>query len=148
MFRFFRSRVARIGFSRPLPALGRLELALMDLLWSRSECTVREAMDHLERPLAYTTVMTTLDRLYKKGLLNRHKSQRAFVYSAGLSRAEWERRCAGDLVSGFLSGPNPSQELLLSCLLDAVGGYDPALLDALEKKIRARRREISRPSQP
>jgi predicted transcriptional regulator len=91
--------------------------------------------------------MTTLDRLFKKGLLDRHKSDRAFVYSPQLSRQEWDRRRAGNLVAGFLSGPNPSRELLLSCLLDAVREHDAALLDELEKKIRSRRKELLRQGQ-
>ena len=53
----------------------------MEILWERSECCVRDVVQRLKRPLAYTTVMTTLDRLYKKGLLNRHKPERAFLYA-------------------------------------------------------------------
>ena len=148
VFRFLKNRIARAGAAPQLLALGSLEWELMELLWSRNESSVREAMAQLARPLAYTTVMTTLDRLYKKGLVDRRKSQRAFVYSPRLSRREWDRRRADALVDDFLSGPNPSQEILLSCLLDAVGSHDPALLDELEKKIRARRKELSRKRQP
>lgn len=131
-----------------LPELGVLELELMEILWSRPDASVREAVDQLRRPLAYTTVMTTLDRLYKKGLLHRRKDQRAFVYSPRLSRQEWETERAGHLVAGFLAGPHPAREVLLSCLLDAVGTHDPALLDELEKKIRLRRKQLDREGQP
>jgi len=117
---------------------------MMEIVWSLPEVSVREAVEQLRRPLAYTTVMTTLDRLYKKGLLARRKDQRAFVYSTRLTRQEWERQRAGHLVAGFLEGPNPSREVLLSCLLDAVGTHDPALLDELEKKIRLRRKQLDR----
>lgn len=120
----------------------------MEILWSRGESNVRDVIPMLSRPLAYTTVMTTLDRLFKKGLLGRHKSDRAFVYSPLFSRQQWERRRAGNLVAGFLSGPHPSRELLISCLLDAVGEHDAALLDELEKKIRSRRKETLRQGQP
>ncbi len=120
----------------------------MEILWERSECCVRDVVQRLKRPLAYTTVMTTLDRLYKKGLLNRHKPERAFLYAPRLSRVEWERVRAGDMVAGFLAGPQPSRELLLSCLLDAVGQHDAALLDELEKRIRLKRKELSQKSQP
>jgi predicted transcriptional regulator len=109
---------------------------------------VRDVVQRLARPLAYTTVMTTLDRLYKKGLLIRHNPDRAFFYSPKLSREEWERVRAGEMVAGFLAGPEPSRELLLSCLLDAVGQHDAALLDELEKKIRLKRKELSQKSQP
>jgi predicted transcriptional regulator len=131
---------------RPV-TLGNLEWELMQILWSRPESSVRDVVDRLQRPLAYTTVMTTLDRLYKKGLLERRKSQRAFFYSPSLSREEWERQRAGHLIAGFLDGPRPSRELLLSCFLEAVGTHDAALLDELEKKIRLRRRELERKEQ-
>jgi predicted transcriptional regulator len=104
--------------------------------------------DRLGRPLAYTTVMTTLDRLFKKGLLARRKSDRAFFYSPSLNREQWEHKRAGDFVAGFLSVAEPSRDLLISCLVEAVGGHDEALLDELEKKIKRRRRELSRRAKP
>jgi predicted transcriptional regulator len=148
LIRFFKNRVARGSGDSTSLALGSLELELMEILWSRGESNVRDVVPMLSRPLAYTTVMTTLDRLFKKGLLGRHKSDRAFVYSPLFSRQQWERRRAGNLVAGFLSGPHPSRELLISCLLDAVGEHDAALLDELEKKIRSRRKETLRQGQP
>jgi predicted transcriptional regulator len=148
VIRFFKNRLSRSSNLSQTLALGSLELELMEILWSGGESSVRDVVPKLNRPLAYTTVMTTLDRLFKKGLLDRHKSDRAFVYSPSFSRQEWERRRAGNLVAGFLSGPNPSRELLLSCLLDAVGEHDASLLDDLEKKIRTRRKELSRQGQP
>ena len=148
MIRYLKNRIARSADQSQSLALGALELELMEFLWSRGESSVREVVRQLSRPLAYTTVMTTLDRLFKKGLLDRHKSDRAFLYSPHLSRQEWERQCAGSLVAGFLSGPSPSRELLLSCLLDAVGEHDARLLDELEKKIRCRRKELIRQGQP
>jgi len=116
----------------------------MEILWTRGEGNVRDVAERLARPLAYTTVMTTLDRLYKKGLLERRKSERAFLYSPRYSRLEWEQKRAGDFVAGYLMRPQPSSELLISCLVDAVGEYDAAMLDDLEKKIRSRRREMNR----
>ncbi len=118
----------------------------MEVVWNSGESSVRDVVEKLDSRLAYTTVMTTLDRLYKKGLLDRYKSDRAFVYTARLSSDEWERQRAGDLVAGFLSGPQPSRELLLSSLVDAVGHYDAMLLDALEEKIRNKRRELANTS--
>jgi predicted transcriptional regulator len=117
---------------------------VMRVLWDQGEINVRDVAEKLDRPLAYTTVMTTLDRLFKKGVLDRHKRERAFFYVPRLTRDEWERRKAGDLVAGFLSGPEPSGELLISCLVDAVGEHDGTLLDELERKIKLKREEISR----
>lgn len=116
----------------------------MEVLWHNPQCSVRDVVEKLDRSLAYTTIMTTLDRLYKKGLLDRHKSERAFVYSARLSSQDWERRRAGDLVAGLLAGSQPTRELLLSSFVDAVGQHDAMLLDELEEKIRRKRKELSR----
>ena len=131
---------------RAEPQLGHLESQVMEILWGRGESSVHEMVQALERPLAYTTVMTTLDRLYKKGLLDRRKAERAFFYAPRLSRLEWEQKRAGELVAGFLMGPKPSGELLISCLVEAVGRHDGALLDELERMIRLKRRELDRRS--
>jgi predicted transcriptional regulator len=147
MIRFLKNRIALRNDARgndagqPL-SLGRLEFELMEILWSHGECNVRDVAQHLDRPLAYTTVMTTLDRLYKKGLLDRRMPDRAFLYSARFTSQEWERHRAENILAGFLGGSNGSRELLMSCFLDAVGEHDAELLDELEKKIRTKRREL------
>ena len=142
MIRFLTDRIAARK-AAPI-ALGPLEMAVMEIVWSRPASSVHDVAGNLDRPLAYTTVMTTLDRLYKKGLLERRKSERAFVYSARRSRGEWQREQAGDLVAGLLADPRHSSELLISCLVDAVGQHDQALLDELERKIRVKRKELKR----
>jgi predicted transcriptional regulator len=124
--------------------LGKLEMNVMEVLWEAGASTVHDVARRLERPLAYTTVMTTLDRLYKKGLLERRKADRAFRYAAKLTRAEWERRRAGNWVAEFLAGPLPPGDLLISCLVDAVGEQDASLLDELERKIEQKRRQLKR----
>jgi predicted transcriptional regulator len=144
MIRFLKNRFARRRDSDANVSLGRLEFALMEILWARGECNVREVVRELDRPLAYTTVMTTLDRLYKKGLLDRRMPERAFVYAARMSREEWEIQRAENVVANFFAGPHPSRELLVSSFLHAVGGHDAALLDELEKKIRTKRKELFR----
>lgn len=130
------------------PALGPLEGGVMEVVWTRGESSVRDVVAALQRPLAYTTIMTTLDRLFKKTLLCRRKVERAFLYSPRLSRDEWRREMAAGLVANFLlGGPQRSRELLLSCFLDAVGEHDETLLNELERKIRRKRRELSKRSQ-
>ena len=135
------------GDERPSSArvfLGPLEEDVMDVVWRLGAGNVRDVVRHVERNLAYTTIMTTLDRLYKKGLLDRELTDRAFVYSAKVTREEWDRRRAGEMMAGFLQGPEESQHLLLSCLVDAVGTHDAMLLDELERKIRNKREELAR----
>ncbi len=124
-------------------ALGPLELSVMEVVWQTGACNVRDVVQQLDRELAYTTVMTTMDRLYKKGLLDRTKCDRAFLYSERISKDAWERQRTDDLLAGFLTGTQPSRELLLSCLVDAVGEHDPDLLDQLEAKIQSKRRALT-----
>ncbi len=135
-----------IAYDRTSPQrlqLGPLEVEVMEVVWTMGACNVRDVVERLDRKLAYTTVMTTLDRLYKKALLGREMAERAFVYSAEISREEWSRRRAGEVMAGFLTGPEESQHLLLSCLVDAVGTHDAMLLDELEKKIQQKRKELA-----
>jgi len=125
------------------PALGKLEARVMDVLWTLGQGNVRDVSSKIGSPRAYTTVMTTLERLFKKGLLTREKSGRAFVYAPAIAREEWERRRAGKVLASFLNGPRPSRELLVSTLLDVAGEHSQELLDELEKKIKLRRKELS-----
>jgi predicted transcriptional regulator len=72
--------------------LGDLESAIMERLWAwRRSATVREVVDDLnrERPLAYTTVMTVLDILHRKGWVVRERVGRAYVYAATKTRDEY-----------------------------------------------------------
>ena len=144
MMHLFTNRMA--GQNKPAEpfALGRLEAEVMRIIWARGESSVRHVSQRLTRRRAYTTVMTTLDRLFKKDLLDRRKFQRAFFYSPRLTQREWERRRAGDLLAGFLGGSQPSRELLISSLVDVFGQHDATLLNELEQKIRVKRRELLR----
>jgi BlaI family transcriptional regulator, penicillinase repressor len=99
------------------PRLTRYELELMDVLWRRGEGTVQEVCDELERPLAYTTVMTTLGLLHsKKKVLKRVKRGRAHVYQATVSRDQVSRAVIRDLQDVLFSGRLPS--LMLGLLED------------------------------
>jgi len=120
-------------------SLGSLERNVMALVWRTGEASVREACNVLGPAVAYTTVMTTMDRLFKKGLLTRRKVGRAFVYAATASRAELEGEVATELMQSLLrreGEPLP----VLSSLVDAVSDRDHALLDELERLIREKRR--------
>ena len=143
MIRLLKQRILG-GDVKAAAILGPLELELMQILWACGESNVRDVVCKLDRPLAYTTVMTTLDRLYKKGFLDRQMPDRAFVYSPRFSQEEWERHRAESVVAGWLAGSRPSRELLFSSFLDAVGQHDVTLLDELEEKIRRKRREMRR----
>lgn len=85
-----------------LPRLGELEARVMEMVWGKGGwLTPREVLDLLtaERDLAYTTVMTILVRLWRKGLLERRKDGRAYAYHAVNSREEWTARRMGELLA-------------------------------------------------
>jgi predicted transcriptional regulator len=134
------------GFKAPREfvrsALGTLEQQVIDIVWRRGQVSVREVHDELEQPTAYTTVMTTLDRLYRKGLLTRTKSSRAFVYEAVKSRQELEEIVATEIMSGLLSGERAVPHPLLSNFVDVIGDRDRDLLDELERLVKAKRRRL------
>ena len=83
-----------------------LELACLKALWSLQEGNVRAVQEvvALSRPLAYTTIMTVLDRLVRKGKLTRRKVGRAFVYSPEASRDAMRRAALRELVDGYFDG--------------------------------------------
>lgn len=121
-------------------ALGDLERSVMDVLWRTLEgSSVREVHRVLGEELAYTTVMTTLDRLHRKGLLTRRQAGRAFVYSARLSREEFEKQVATDVIAGLLDG---DAEPIVACIVDAVSEHDAELLDELERLVRDKRKAL------
>lgn len=128
--------------------LGPLEVSAMQVLWNRGHGTVRDVVHALNRPLAYTTVMTTLDRLYKKGLLDRKKTVRAFLYTPRMSRQEWDQKRVANFVNDLLSIMPSSRELLVSRFVEAVGEQDEGLLEELEQSIRTRRSELDRTKKP
>src|SRR5262245_56406454 len=82
--------------------LGALEREVMAIAWTRDELSVRDACEGLGSSVAYTTVMTTMDRLYKKRLLSRRKEGRAFIYRAAASRHEVEGAVAAELVESLI----------------------------------------------
>lgn len=120
--------------------LGVLEREVMAVVWKAGEISVREACARLGSSVAYTTVMTTMDRLFKKRLLARHKVGRAFVYSATATRDEMEGAVATELVQSLLQRRGGEPLPILSSLVDAVSDRDRALLDELERLIHEKRR--------
>jgi predicted transcriptional regulator len=124
--------------------LGTLEQQVIDIVWTSGEVTVRDVHTRLDGKVAYTTVMTTLDRLYRKGLLERTKRTRAFVYSAAATREELDQLVASDVVSGLLAGELSAPLPFLSNLVDAVGERDRALLEELDRLVKSKRRQLSR----
>jgi len=125
-------------------SLGALEQDVMNIVWSAGEVSVREACARLGTTIAYTTVMTTLDRLFKKRLLSRRKVGQAFVYRAVATRDEIEGAIAAELVDDLLRRHANEPLPVLSSLVDAVSDRDLSLLDDLERLVREKRRVLDK----
>ena len=121
--------------------LGPLESQLLKMLWDRRSGTVRELVETGKLNVAYTTVMTTLDRLYKKGLLDRMEEGRAFRYFPRQSQSEFNGAAVRRAIQNLL-GTDSSAQAPLSFLVDAVSEHDRALLDELQRMIDKKRREL------
>ena len=105
-----RSKTNQAANSRS-PRFGELEGAVMQVVWEQegwlTPGEVREVLPQGSR-LAYTTVMTVLVRLWKKGLLERQLDGKAFAYHAVESREQWTARRMEELLSAVA---NPSEAL-------------------------------------
>jgi len=121
--------------------LGPLEERLLEVLWQRGNATVRDLVDGACRDLAYTTVMTTLDRLFKKKLLSREAEGRAFRYTPRFTREELHREVAGEAFRQLLEA-SPASSLPLSYLVEILTERDAQLLDDLREVVEAKRRKL------
>ena len=127
-----------------LEQLGSLETGLMEQIWNVEETSVRELYARLSNRLAYTTIMTTLDRLYKKKMLSRRKVGKAYIYSAQLTEKEYRERVAQHLI-GMALRDVQDNNAVLSCFVDVVSEEDRQLLQQLEQLVKAKRRALRRP---
>ncbi|MFL5395964.1 MAG: BlaI/MecI/CopY family transcriptional regulator [Myxococcales bacterium] len=125
---------------RPLQALGDLEAMVMSVAWARPSVTAREVCARMTgtRERAYTTVMTTLDRLHRKRLLRRYKDGLAWRYEPTLTKPEFERALADDLAAQILTAHG---DAALHAFVDAAANVDERLLEKLRLLIEERRKE-------
>lgn len=118
--------------------LGELEAVLMDRLWSiDGTTTVREVWEQLrqERAIAYTTVMSTLDNLHRKGLVERKRHGRAYRYRAAASRARYR----AELMQQALG--RGDDEAVLTHFVGQLGRDQLAQLQAVVRRARRGRPE-------
>ena len=140
--------VERNGALQPLEStFGPLELRVLDALWARSSASCVRDIQPRFPGVAYTTLMTTLDRLYRKGTLDRHKSGRAFYYRPKATQKELISELAGSTFATLLPGDAADVRPILSMFVDTVGDSDQNHLDELEELVRARRQELKARSQ-
>src|SRR5262245_40782186 len=121
--------------------LHELEAEIMDVIWAKklTSFAVSEVVVVLEkrRDIAYTTVMTTLTRLHEKGLLERVRDGKRYLYSAKLSREEFLESTAREVLAGAVA-----EHQVLALLAEKVSEASADELDELEQLIRQRRQEL------
>src|ERR1700730_13810882 len=123
------------------PGLGPLESKVLGLLWGQDRAVTVRDIQAAFPALAYTTLMTTLDRLYRKGILTRCRRGRAFSYEPRCSRAAM----VGELISGHVAdllAASGASSAILSTLVLAVGRRDASLLDELDALVQAERERL------
>jgi len=120
--------------------LGQREREIMETIWKIGSGSVHEIAERLSTKLAHTTVMTFVVRLHRKGMLQRQKKDRGYIYSPRLSAREMEHRRAAELIRRFFSDSTQHPDLLLSCFVEALHQYDTELLNQLEARISDARR--------
>jgi len=110
-----------------------LELECLKALWTMGEGNVKDVRRALSsnRNLAYTTVMTVLDRLARKGGVARRKVGRSFVYAPVLRRENLRRLAIQDLVDRFFDG---SEDALMDYLRN--GHFSPAVAENVDDEVR------------
>jgi predicted transcriptional regulator len=129
--------LARDGAGGEMRGFGDLEAVIMDRVWERGEpVTVRELFDELsaERTIAYTTVMSTMDNLHRKGWLDRVKEGKAYRYTVTASREEYSAR----LMQEALADGGDAEVVLTHFIAQIGSGESDALRSAL-RKLRGRR---------
>ncbi|MEV6280719.1 BlaI/MecI/CopY family transcriptional regulator [Nocardia sp. NPDC051832] len=116
---------------------GELEAVIMDRIWDRDSehTTVRDLYEELcaEREIAYTTVMSTMDNLHRKGWLVRERAGKAYRYWPSLTREEHSARV---MLEALESGGRP--DLVLSHFVDQISAEESAGLRAALRRHTAR----------
>jgi predicted transcriptional regulator len=132
------------GSSEPaLEQLGSLEAEMMEHVWLQGETSVRNLHSRSASRLAYTTIMTTVDRLYKKGMLRRRKLGKAYLYKPALSLQDYRERLAQRLI-GMALHDSQHRHVVLSCFVEVVSEADREMLDRLNQLVKAKQRALRR----
>jgi predicted transcriptional regulator len=126
--------LASKGMGGDVRGFGELEAVVMDRVWEHgSPVTVRELFDELrrERPIAYTTVMSTMDNLHRKGWLDRVKEGKAYRYAATASREEYSAR----LMREALAAGGGDTEAVLNHFVAQMDGDESEALRAVFERL-------------
>ena len=133
------SQFPRDGVISPL---GPLERRVLENVSRLKKSNVRAVVEALGGEFAYTTIMTTLDRLFKKGFLIREMRGRAYFYSLRATPEEIQIGLLGDAIARLIDNATRSVEPVLASIVDSVGDKDRKLLDDLERLVKEKKASI------
>jgi predicted transcriptional regulator len=119
---------------------GALELRVLEALWAKPQPQSVRDLQPAFGAIAYTTLMTTLDRLHRKGVLEREKVGRAFVYQPRCSREALRSELAGAALQAAFGDRAGAWKPILSFFIETVSREDRESLAALERLVEERRR--------
>jgi len=108
---------------------GELEARLMEAVWALDKPAVRQVIDYYGGNLNYKTTMTVLNRLVRKGILQRHKAGRAFVYSATTSREELLATVFDQIGRSMFE--EEFRYIALKQMIETAESMDPEILDEI-----------------
>jgi predicted transcriptional regulator len=117
--------------------LGHREACIMEVLWGRADVSVRDIYREVSKSeeIAYTTLMTITDRLWKKGLLTRVKKGKSYLYTPKGSRDSFMTTAVRRILDCFVPDMN---QVSLNHFVQSLASKQPELLEELEKLIRER----------
>lgn len=120
------------------PYLGELELAVLEALWRTAPADAKAVHRAVGRPrgIGLNTIQSTLERLFRKSLLDRQKVSHAYVYTPAVSREALMERLIGEVVDTFAKG---APEPMLAAFAGLAAQVDDASLATLERLIAERR---------
>lgn len=133
-------RPAKTGLAM---ALGDLEKQVMDTLWLKKEAAGKEVFIEIRRSraIALTTVLTVLERLVKKGIVKRLKSDGVYMYTPVFTREEFADKISQAVMKGVLDIAASSA---VASFVDILADTDPEELDRLLKLIEKKKKEIGK----
>ena len=121
---------------------GTLETRVLEALWKQSGARSVRDLHPQFQGVAYTTLMTTLDRLHRKGVLDREKSGRAYLYRPRQTREALLSGLAGEALAAVFGTRAAELKPIISFFVETVSRDDHEALAALEKLVAERRKAI------
>lgn len=121
--------------SNPSHRLGDLERHILQRLWKRGNATVADVVGDLKscHAVAYTTVLTVMNRLTEKGILSRSAEGRAFRYTPKYSKNEMARRASRSALRSLIRDYGPAA---VAQFIDVLDDVDPRLIRELERSLK------------